>query len=190
MIIEKTMKSLLPDWPFTISEEQSEDLRDTLFGLKNKINIGLWFNVRLLYSLLITADRMDAIGINTFPKKEIPTFMVPKLLSRSVKIDAWRQRIKEACLQRAKEIYKPGIYTLTLPTGAGKTLTGLSIAYEWAKRFGANSIIYGLPFISIVEQTASVAKMVFNAENVQEDHIVLYMERIMIKILMIIQKKQ
>lgn len=82
--------------------------------------------------------------------------------------------IKEISLQKARDIDKPGVYTLTLPTGAGKTLTGLSIAYEWAKRFGTKSIVYGLPFISIVDQTASVAKEVFNAENVQEDHSLAY----------------
>ena len=42
------------------------------------------------------------------------------------------------------------------------------------KAFHAKSIIYGLPFISIVEQTASVAKGVFGNENVQEDHSLAY----------------
>jgi len=171
---EKEIKNLLPNWPFLISEEQFENLQDILFDIKQDINIEHWFKVRLFYSLLITADRMDAIGINSLPEKIIPTFSQPKLPNRSTKVDAWRAEIKALCLQKAKEVNKPGIYTLTLPTGAGKTLTGLSIAYEWAKRFGAKSIIYCLPFISIVEQTAFVAKEVFSAENVQEDHSLSY----------------
>jgi len=171
---EKDMKNLLPAWPFMISKEQFENLQDVLFDLKYEIKIDHWLKVRLLYSLLVSADRMDAIGIRSLPKKVIPPFSQPKLSIRSAIIDNWRKDIKDTCLQRAKDIDKPGVYTLTLPTGAGKTLTGLSIAYEWAKRFGAKSIIYGLPFISIVEQTASVAKMVFNEQDVQEDHSLAY----------------
>lgn len=171
---EKDMKKLLPNWPFVVNEEQFENLQDFLFDLKNEIKIDYWLQVRLLYSLLITADRMDAIGISSIPEKEMPHFSQPVLPARSPEIDGWRRKIKDVCLNRAKEIDKPGVYTLTLPTGAGKTLTGLSIAYEWAERFGAKSIIYALPFISIVEQTASVAKEVFSAENVQEDHSLAY----------------
>lgn len=171
---EKDMKKLLPEWPFMISKDQFENLLDILFDLKYQIKIDHWLKVRLLYSLLISADRMDAIGICSLTDKVIPPFSQPKLPTRSAKIDNWRNVIKDTCLQRAEDIDKPGVYTLTLPTGAGKTLTGLSIAYEWAKRFEAKSIIYGLPFISIVEQTASVAKEVFGEENVQEDHSLAY----------------
>lgn len=172
---EKDMTKLLPGWPFMITQEKFEDLQDTLlFDIKQDIRIDHWFKVRLLYSLLISSDRMDAIGIGSLPEKEIPPFTQPKLPARSAKIDNWRMEIKEISLQKARDIDKPGVYTLTLPTGAGKTLTGLSIAYEWAKRFGTKSIVYGLPFISIVDQTASVAKEVFNAENVQEDHSLAY----------------
>lgn len=171
----KVMKSLLPAWPFMISEESFYNLQLYLYSnLKYEVGIEHWFNLRLLYSLLIAADRMEAVGITSLPNKKIPGFSQPRLPSRSEKIDAWRQNVKEACLQKAKKIEKPGVYTLTLPTGAGKTLTGLAIAYEWARRYHAKSIIYGLPFISIVEQTASVAKGVFGNENVQEDHSLAY----------------
>jgi CRISPR-associated endonuclease/helicase Cas3 len=171
----KVMKSLLPDWPFTLGEDSFFNLQLYLYSnLKYETGIEHWFNLRLLYSLLIAADRMEAVGITSLPNKKIPGFSQPRLPSRSEKIDAWRQNVKEACLQKAKKIEKPGVYTLTLPTGAGKTLTGLAIAYEWARRYHAKSIIYGLPFISIVEQTASVAKGVFGNENVQEDHSLAY----------------
>lgn len=171
----KVMKSLLPAWPFTLGEDSFFNLQLYLYSnLKYEVGIEHWFNLRLLYSLLIAADRMEAVGITSLPNKKIPGFSQPRLPSRSEKIDAWRQNVKEACLQKAKKIEKPGVYTLTLPTGAGKTLTGLAIAYEWARRYHAKSIIYGLPFISIVEQTASVAKGVFGNENVQEDHSLAY----------------
>lgn len=172
---EKVMIKLLPDWPFMITEDQVTDLQFSLYStLKYEMKIDHWLKIRLLYSLLISADRMEAIGIKDLPVKGIPGFSHPVLPSRSEKIDAWRQSIKEACIQKAKDVRGPGVYTLTLPTGAGKTLTGLAIAHEWAIGFGCKSIIYGLPFISIVEQTASVAKEVFGNVNVQEDHSLAY----------------
>ena len=58
------------------------------------------------------------------------------------------------------DIVRPGLYTLTLPTGAGKTITGLDIARKMAQKFGSKTIIYALPFISIVEQNSSVAKTI------------------------------
>lgn len=169
------MRKLVPDWPLLIEEKERLELDDYLYGQADKdINIEQWFLVRVLYSLLVSADRIEAIGIASLPDKGIPELSPPVLPSRSPEIDAWRENVKEACLQKAKTISSPGVYTLTLPTGAGKTLTSLAIAHKWAKRFGCQSIIYGLPFISIVEQTASVAKSVFGYADVQEDHSLAY----------------
>lgn len=172
---EKTMRQLLPGWPFMIDEPTLFQLQLNLYSsLKYEMRIDHWLRVRLLYSLLIAADRMDAIGIASLPKKGVPAFTPPVLPSRSPAIDAWRQKIKETCVENALRVSGPGVYTLTLPTGAGKTLTGLAIAHAWATRFGCKSIIYGLPFISIVEQTAAVAKQVFGDDQVQEDHSLAY----------------
>lgn len=170
--VYKEMQHLLPDWPWIISEKDYQQFEDDLY--RNEITIEQWLLVRVMYSLLVAADRMEAIGIGSPPDKGMPEILQPVLPSRSPEIDAWRQEVQEACLQKAKLIDRPGVYTLTLPTGAGKTLTGLGIANEWAQRFDCQSIIYGLPFISIVEQTASVAKSVFGQSYVQEDHSLAY----------------
>ena len=74
-----------------------------------------------------------------------------------------------------KVITSPGIYTLTLPTGTGKTIIGLQLAMDIAERFNASGIIYVLPFVSLVEQNAEVASRLF--DYVQEDHHLAYFNK-------------
>lgn len=131
-----------------------------------------WLNLRLLYSLMVTADRLEAMGgdIEYAPlsvdKKRIQEY-VASLKSR--KLSDWRESIRQEVVNKAAQIINgPGIYTLTLPTGAGKTITGLQVAAEAALRLQAKSIIYVLPFISLVEQNAGVASKLFPI--VREDH--------------------
>lgn len=172
---KEDMSRLIPEWPWLLSDEDCREIEDFLYRqLKDDMGIDRWRLVRTMYSLLVAADRSEAIGAGSLPEKTLPKMSAPVLLSRTPEIDAWREKVKKECLERADAVSHPGVYTLTLPTGAGKTLTGLSIAYKWAKRFDCRSIIYSLPFISIVEQTAGIAKDLFGPDNVQEDHSLAY----------------
>lgn len=145
-----------------------------------------WLDLRKVYSLLVAADRWDAaVGSDwngalwTAQPQQIKTFL-KKIQEESNKLGRaelahWRSTLYEQVLSSArKKIVKPGLYTLTLPTGAGKTLIGLSIAAMAAERLNSTGIIYVLPFISLVDQNAAVARQLFTA--VQEDHHLAYRE--------------
>lgn len=187
--ISKDMKKLIPNWPFSLSltKKQFDNFECEIFSIeddiKKKEHEDDWFKLRTLYSLFITADRMDALDVS---KEDIMSenFEIQwnsnfnrngKDVSKNP-INIWRTEIQKLCYNQAQKITGPGIYTLTLPTGAGKTIAGLEIAHLLSKRFGASGIIYALPFISIVEQTSDISKKGFGEQSVQEDHSLMSVE--------------
>lgn len=170
--INSKLSRFLPEWPVPLGKKEWKKLEDMLDNILLDVNIADWLKLRLLYSVLIAADRMDALGINEMSYPAIPAFS-PLSFKAETELEKWRGDTRQICVNQAEKVERPGVYTLTLPTGAGKTLLGLEIARKWADKFNCRTIIYALPFISVVEQNASVAKKVFDT-TVQEDHSFAY----------------
>ena len=134
----------------------------------------LW--VRMLFSCLVDADFLDTeayfdagkparrSGFPTLTQMQaaFDQYMAAKAASAPVTpVNTLRADILHQC--RAKALLEPGFFSLTVPTGGGKTLSSLAFALEHAKKHSQRRIIYAIPYTSIIEQTAEVFRGVFAA---------------------------
>ena len=134
----------------------------------------LW--VRLLFSSLVDADFLDTEAHfdagkparrEGFPTVEQLLFAfethmlaVSKGVSPSP-VNSMRAEVLRQC--REKATLSGGVFSLTVPTGGGKTLSSLAFALNHAITHGKRRVIYAIPFTSIIEQTADVFREVFKA---------------------------
>lgn len=141
------------------------------------------FFTRMLYSCLVDADFIDT---ETFMNGQAaPRGSVTELSALLEKVRAQaavylsgkelssvgRQRnaVLQACLE--KGAHGPqGLYTLTVPTGGGKTFASLAFALEHASAQGMKRVVYVIPYMSIIDQTAAVFAKLLGEENVLADY--------------------
>lgn len=151
-------------------------------------NAHLW--MRMLFSCLVDADRLDTEKFcdpDKFASRDgFPTigtlaprfFQALEKLERSAartEVNVIRSEIRSACEAAAEE--PSGLFSLTVPTGGGKTLSAMAFAMRHALHHAKERIIYVIPYTSIIEQTAKTLGEIFGPENIVEHHSNLDPER-------------
>jgi CRISPR-associated endonuclease/helicase Cas3 len=140
----------------------------------------------MLFSALVDADFLDTEAFLDEARGRARTG-APALASLKSLLDAHMNSISASAPDtrvnrlradvlrqcRSKAAGLPGVFTLSVPTGGGKTLASLAFALDHAVRHGKRRVVYAIPYTSIIEQTADVFRSVFAAlgeEAVVEHH--------------------
>ena len=141
---------------------------------------GMFFT-RMLFSCLVDADYTDTGAfMDNSPYLPASSSSMEELWRRlETYVSGWfppkgalnmqRCAILEQCMSAGAQ-YGPGLFTLTVPTGGGKTVASLSFALAQAKARRMKRIVYVIPYTSIIEQTAQVFREILGDENVLEFH--------------------
>jgi len=146
--LRQILKGIITDIEVLVSEENTRNYIDEL----------------LFFSSINDCDKLHASQTETPPRCEIPEDFIQDY-KKKFKQNPLNKMRSEACAE-VLEILKTQnnphqVFTLTLPTGMGKTLTGLEAALELrnqitAKKGYTPKIIYSLPFLSIIEQNSRI----------------------------------
>ena len=143
----------------------------------------LSFFARMVYSCLVDADFLDTEAFidaeksswrQGYPSLEALSEKLNSAIDRlmdgspQTPINKHRADILKQCLNAAEE--DPGLFSLTVPTGGGKTLSSLAFAVKHALKHNLQRIIYVLPYTSIIEQNAAVFRDILGEDAVLEHH--------------------
>ena len=139
------------------------------------------FFTRMLYSCLTDADFLDTETFMAGAKQDRGGGDPMEVLENRLQgyISGWlpaktelnqeRCAVLERCMEQG-ENRSPGLFTLTIPTGGGKTVASLAFALRHARARGLRRVIYVIPYTSIIEQNAQIFRDILGDENVLEHH--------------------
>jgi len=151
---------------------------------RNDLDLGadaaFYLNILFLYSVLLEADKLDASGTDLPERHALPEDAVAHYRSDvfgtpQTSIDELRKDAAMSVIDFVTQIdLSKRIVSITLPTGAGKTLIGLDAALTLRQRIQNEQdfqprLVYVLPFLTIIEQNHEVFQKVLQNAGVESD---------------------
>ncbi len=170
--------------------EISRDILDAVLPVspppQNPEHAHIW--IRMLFSCLVDADFLDTEEFMDQKKSVLRGSLIPldhlrevffkRTTERDVQLHATgayvlpinkiRRQVFEDC-RNASQL-EPGFFSLTVPTGGGKTFSSVAFALDHAIKFRKRRVVVVIPYTSIIEQTANELAKIFGSENVLEHH--------------------
>jgi len=144
-------------------------------------SVSFW--IRMMYSCLVDADFLDTEAFMDSERASLRTtstslaVLAERFFAKldekqhsafDTPVNRIRADIRSACEKAAN--FTPGLFSLTVPTGGGKTLSSTAFAFKHALHHELKRIIYVIPYTSIIEQTADVLRDFIGSDSVLEHH--------------------
>lgn len=176
--INEYQEALAENIPDDVLHGECPNLPDVA---KSVDSISLW--MRMLFSCLVDADFLDTelymqpeksaqrnagLSFEVLQSRFSTAMEALKKNSHKSDLNNIRNDILNECTTAAN--WNPGLFSLTVPTGGGKTLSSLAFALEHARIYNKKRIIYAIPFTSIIEQNADVFRNFIGDDAVLEHH--------------------
>jgi len=168
----------LPDW---VTQVGLPAYPDWLRVAQDLATLSLW--TRFLFSALVDGDFLDTErfyaggaerDVGPRPNlKELKVRLEGHIVRKAesaekTAVNEMRARVLDACRNAAQ--LEPGAFTLTVPTGGGKTLASLAFALDHAVQHGLCRVVVVIPYTSIIEQTAEEYRKALGRDVVLEHH--------------------
>ena len=181
------LKKRTEDYSFWVNEVE-QSIFKPINEPFTKDRLPYTFILRFLFSCLVDADYLDTENfmsngaVSRDSGDELPFLL--NLLNKY--IDKWKNPIGKLNILRTQmlnECIEVGrkssdkLFTLTVPTGGGKTISSMAFALNYAVKHRKKRIIYVIPYTSIIEQNAEVFRKIFGMKNVLENHSNLNIDR-------------
>lgn len=181
--IKRAAADSIPDYSSFASEIGLPDVGGFSFRGKGEPDgFALSFLTRMIFSCLVDADFlcterfMEGTGRQSLSMNSLDMLLerleshIESFFPPANELNRVRCVLLDACARVAVE--SPGVFSLTVPTGGGKTFASLRFALRHALANGhaMRRVIYALPYTSIIEQNAAVFREVLGEENVLEHH--------------------
>lgn len=175
--LDSLLPELLPDWQkeLTLPEHSELCLPRGFQPRPERGMFQLTLLARMLFSCLVDADFIDTdefyrriegrlsrhLEAHTPGLQELRERLYVRLAAFRADSEINRLRADILAHVRKLSVYEPGLFSLTVPTGGGKTLASLAFALDHAIAHGLRRVIYVIPFTSVVEQNAQVFRNAF-----------------------------
>lgn len=165
-------------------DEISEEITDGLLIFSFEGNIDNYFYILLFYSSLLDADKMDASESKRINRENIPGDIVDIFKKNNLRDS--KDNINKTREEAYQEVngnilnmdLNERILSIELPTGIGKTFTGVSVALKLKERINNElnfnpRIIYSLPFLTIVDQNSDTISSILNESSLNGSNFLL-----------------
>jgi len=191
---QERLKRVLTDIPSSLTNQLPPEMPTFLqmHGVRDgnqrgvlKRRVEFW--TRFLFSVLVDADRLDTEEFMT-PSRTALRSQFASLSELKERIDCYidhkvagippgihessvnilRSEVLEASRDAGRQT--PGAFSLTVPTGGGKTLSAMSFALRHAEHNNLQRVIVVIPYTSIIEQNAQEYRIALGVKNVVEHH--------------------
>ena len=143
---------------------------------KNK-DSSFYFRTLFLYSILLSADKGDVMLVKKqFSRKILSSSLIDAFKSNTLKTDYSINKLREEAyqlaIQRTQKYGHKNFFSITLPTGLGKTFTAYKVALLIKEKYCQDfRIVYCLPFTSIIDQNASILKSILENQGINTSNI-------------------